>query len=338
MIWQSLGLDLFGLAHLGFSHPQALWLTLLAPAPFALSLLTRQGYPSLAAMPADAASQAMSLALKLLGAAAIGSAALGLAGLHRLGESVERLGQGAHVVLLIDRSASMNDSFAGRQRSGVEEAKAAAARRLLLAFVSGRPHDRFGVAAFSTSPMMALPLTDHLGAVKAAIGAIDRPGLAYTDVGRGLAMALGLFDDRSDIASRAVVLVSDGAAMIDRKTDAALRAAFERRRIRLYWLFLRTAGGQGIFSAPQTGQDTPQAMPERHLHKFFESLKTPYRAYEAENARAVEDAIAEIGRLETSPLRYVERIPQRDCSWLAYGAAALAAGLLAMIKLGEARL
>ena len=224
-----------------------------APRPCArslLPLLARQPYPSLAAIPNDPLSRVLSLTLKVLGAAAIVATVIGIAGLHRLGESVERLGKGAHIVLLIDRSASMNDSFAGRQPSGVEEAKAVAARRLLLAFVSGRPHDRFGVAAFSTSPMMVLPLTDRLDAVKAAVSAIDRPGLAYTDVGRGLAMALGMFDDSSEIASRAVVLVSDGAAVIDRKSEAALRAAFERKRIHLYWLFLRTAGGQGIFSAP----------------------------------------------------------------------------------------
>ena len=323
---------------LGFAHPQVLGLAVLSLIPFALPLLARQGYPSLAVIPADPLSRILSVAIKTLGAVAIMATATGLAGVHRLGESVERLGQGAHIVLLIDRSASMNDSFAGRQPSGAEEAKAAAARRLLLAFVSGRPHDRFGVAAFSTSPMMVLPLTDRLDAVKAAVRAIDRPGLAYTNVGRGLAMALGMFDDRSEIASRAVVLVSDGAAVIDRKSDAALRAAFGRERIHLYWLFLRTAGGQGIFSAPAAGEDTPQAMPERHLNTFFESLKTPYRAFEAETAKAVEDAIAEIGRLETSPLRYVERIPQRDLSQLAFGLAALSAGLLALVKLGEARL
>lgn len=323
----------------GFAHPQALWLAVLGLTPLVLPLLARQGYPSLSAIPADPASRIVSVIIKALGAAAVGGAVIGLAGPHRLGESVEKLGRGAHIVLLIDRSASMNDTFAGRQPSGGEEAKAAAARRLLLAFVSGRPHDRFGVAAFSTSPMMVLPLTDRLDAVKAAVGAIDRPGLGATNVGRGLAMALGMFDDRSEIASRAVVLVSDGAAVIDRKSDAALRAGFERQRIHLYWLFLRTAGGQGIFSAPAAaGLDTPQAMPERHLNRFFESLKVPYRAFEAETPKAVEDAIAEIGRLETSPLRYREHIPQRDLSWLAYGAAAIAAGLLAMVKLAEARL
>jgi mxaC protein len=322
----------------GLDHPQALLLAPLAVLPFVASVLERRGHPSLAAAPADLASRVLSVTVRTLGAAAIAAAIIGLGGLHRLGESVERLGQGAHIVLLIDRSASMNDSFAGRRPSGAEEAKAAAARRLLLSFIAGRPHDRIGVAAFSTSPMLALPLTDRQEAVRAAVSAIDRPGLAYTDVGRGLAMALGMLDDPSEAASRAVLLVSDGAAVIGKKAEAALRDAFARRRVHLYWLFLRTSGGQGIFSAPaMAGQDTPQAMPERHLHKFFESLRTPYRAFEAETPEAVEQAIAEIGRLESGPLRYVERVPREDLSGLAYAVAAAAVALLAAVVLTEAQ-
>lgn len=326
-------------ATLGFAHPQALWLAPLALLPFILPLLSRQGYPTLAALPPDALSDALTLALRLLGAVAIGATVIGLAGLHRLGQSVERLGQGAHIALLIDRSASMNDSFAGRQPSGAEEAKAAAARRLLMDFVASRPHDRFAVAAFSTSPLLALPLTESRDAVKAAIAAADRPGLAFTDVGRGLALALTLFDGRqADGAARAVILVSDGAAVISRQMNTALRAAFARRRTHLYWLFLRTAGGQGIFSPPTAGEDAPQAMPERRLHQFFESLKTPYRAFEVENAGALAEAIAEIGRLESHLLPYTERIPRQDLSWLAYAAAAAAAALLTLVKRLEARL
>jgi mxaC protein len=249
-------------------------------------------------------------------------------------------------VLLFDRSASMNDTFAGRPPTGEEESKSAAARRFLKTFVANREHDRFGVAAFSTAPMFVLPLSDHKDATLAAIDAIELPGLALTDVGRGLVMAQAMQEadilntqgDDSGLGTRAIVLVSDGAAVIDRKVQEKLQAAFAKRPIRLYWIFLRAEGSRGIFDLPKAGdRDTPYAMPERHLNMFFEGLKVPYQAFEVENPVAVGEAIAAIDKLERSPIRYVERIPQRDLSAYAYGASALALLLLVLAKLAETK-
>jgi mxaC protein len=134
-------------------------------------------------------------------------------------------------------------------------------------------------------------------------------------------------------ASRAILLVSDGAAVIDRKVQEKIRAAFAKRPINLYWLFLRTEGAKGISDVPAPDElDTPQALPERHLDKFFKSLKIPYRAFEAENPEAVADAIAEIGRLEKKPITYFERVPQKDLAHLAYGTALAAVLLLLAAK------
>ncbi len=304
-------------------------------------------YPSTIGIERDWLSVGVDWALRLLAACAIAALIVGIAGLHRLGLSIERLGQGANIVLLFDRSSSMDNTFAGSVPTGNEDSKSAAARRFLTQFVATREHDRFGVAAFSTAPMFVLPLTDHKDAVQAAIDAIDLPGLAYTNVAKGLAMALSMHE--SDIralhgrdeglSSRAIVLVSDGAAVIDRKVQDQLRAAFNRRPIRLYWIFLRTESARGIFDLPKKGDiDRPQAMPERHLNLFFQSLQIPYRAFEAENPQAVGEAIAAIDQLERSPIRYLERVPQEDLSAFAYGAAAVALFLLILAKLAETRL
>lgn len=152
-------------------------------------------------------------------------------------------------------------------------------------FVARRPHDRIGVAVFSTSPMAVVPLTDHQEAVQAAVAALDRPGLTYTDVGRGLLLAMSMADEAAVNASRVAVLVSDGAAVIDRQVQAALRDAVARSPVNLYWLFLRTKGSHGVFEPPPQGEeDTPQANPERRLHLFLSTLGIPYRAFEATSA------------------------------------------------------
>ena len=319
-----------------FANSYALFLLPLALIPFFLDGLRRQGYPSLSTLPADSLSSAISLALRVLGALAISGLILGISGIALREGTVERLGQGAHIVLLIDRSSSMDDTFAGRQPSGAEESKSGAAKRLLKDFVNGRSHDRFGVADFSTAPIHVAPITEHKEMVLAAIDSIDRPGLAFTDVGRGLAMALTMIEEDSVEASRAIVLVSDGAAVIGRKVQERLRMEFARRPVRLYWLYLRTEGTNGIFEEPAKGvEDTPQVLPERHLNKFFQSLKIPYRAFEAESPEAVRLAIAEIGKLEQTPIVYSERIPQFDLSRWAYAIAAAALTVLVLSKLAE---
>jgi mxaC protein len=322
----------------GVDHPLVLVLLLLALLPFVASPFVRRGIPAVTLVPADRLSSTASLALKLTGSIAIAMLVLGLAGLHRREQSIVREGTGAHVVLLLDRSSSMDNSFADRAPTGDQESKSAAAKRLLADFVARRPHDRIAVAAFSTSPMPVLPLTDHHQVVQAAIAAIDRPGLAFTDVGRGLALAFSNFADDTAEVSRAIVLVSDGAAVIDRRVQEALRNAAARTPVHLYWLFLRTRGARGIFDIPPPGEDTPQANPERHLHLFLQSLGVPYRAFEAGSPQAVEQAIADIARQETMPIRYFERTPRHDLARPAFAIAAVAVGLLLAAKLAERRL
>jgi mxaC protein len=336
------------LADLAVTYPYVLLLLPLAALPLVWPAQEAEGYPSLGAVTqTDTLSAFVDLALRLLGALAIAGLVLGLAGLHRLGQSIERLGEGANIVLLFDRSASMNDSFAGRTPTGGEESKSAAARRFLKDFVTRREHDRFGISAFSTSPMFVLPLSEHKEATLGAIDAIELPGLAYTNVGKGLAMALSLHDADmlatqgadEGVASRAIVLVSDGAAVIDRKVQQILEASFTKRPISLYWIFLRTEGSRGLFDPPPQGMpDTPAAMPERHLNLFFENLKIPYKAFEVEDPAAVGEAVAAIDKLERSPMRYEERIPQKDLSGLTYGVSAVSLLLLVLAKLSETRL
>lgn len=326
--------------NVALATPWVLLLLPLALLPLVLSANRPESYPSVDVIETDPLSSILAWILRIAGAIAIAGLLLGIGGLHRLGQTIEKTGEGAHIVLLIDRSSSMDLDFAGRPPEGGNESKSAAARRLLRDFIIERDHDLFGVAAFSTSPIHVLPMTDHKEAVLAAIDAIDRPGLAFTNVGRGLALALDIQEADPSPAARAIVFVSDGAAVIDREVQELLRKAFARRPINLYWLFLRTKGTPGIDAKPEKGQrDTPQALPERHLDIFFKSLDVKtYRAFEAESSEAVEDAIDEIGNLERQPITYIERIPQEDLTSRVLGVALAAMLVLLAARLAEVRL
>ena len=321
-------------SRLGATTPWVLWLLPLAALPLLLSAQRTTPLSAISAVPLDGLSRAIGWGLALAGALAIAGLIVALSGPYRSGETITRTGIGAQVSMLIDRSGSMNETFAGKQPSGADESKAAASRRLLGDFVGSREHDQFAVTAFSTAPMLVVPMTDRHEAVRAAIAAIDRPGLDYTNVARGLGLALDQFGAKGQV-SRVVLLVSDGAAVIDPKIQGTLRAAFAKIRPNLYWLFLRTKGSASIRDKP-AGEDTPQAAPERHLDLFFKSLGVPYRAFEAEGPEAVADAIRQIEQLERDPIPYTETRPRRDLTPWACAAALLGLLVLVVGKLLEA--
>ncbi|MBU3889496.1 VWA domain-containing protein [Methylosinus sporium] len=321
------------------ASPLALLLLPLALAPLFFSALRPSSISSVAAAPRDALSSLVAWTLRVAAMLAISACALAVAGPFREGRAIARYGEGAEISILIDRSASMNETFAGRTPAGGEESKASAAKRIMSDFVARRAHDLFGVTAFSTSPILVMPMTDHRDAVRAAIRAIDRPGLGYTNIGRGLAMALSQFPAGGEIESRVILLVSDGAAVIDPRIQDQLRADFRKIKPNLYWLFLRTQGSKGLSDKPGADElDTPQALPERHLDLFFKSLGVGYRAFEAEGPAAVAEAIGEIDRLERRPFRYAERIPRKDLTDETLLVAAFATFLLVAAKFAETSL
>lgn len=320
-----------------FDHVAPLLLAPLALVPLLRSALQPSAVPALSCAPENGLSVLVDRLLKLLGLVALVCTLIGAAGPFLPGEEVERSAEGAQIVMLIDRSGSMNETFAGRNPSGADESKAAAAKRILKGFVDGRRHDLVGVAAFSTSPMLVTPLSDHPDATKAAIDAIDHPGLDYTNIARGLAMALSMFRAGAADRSRTILLISDGAGVIDPRIQEDLRADFRKTSVNLYWLFLRTEGSRGIHDS-DAGSDTPQSAPERHLDLYFKSLGVPYRAFEAEGPAATEEALRQIDKLERRPIRYLEQLPRRDVAPAFFGAALAAASLLLLAKLAETRL
>ncbi len=334
--------------------PWALSGLILALLPLFNNGMRRSLAPWTALIPDDALSVFIVCCLRLCAMAVIVGLVLGMAGLYRTEQSRERIGHGAHIVLLLDRSSSMDNSFAGRAPNGAddgrdaggrathgavaEESKATAARRLLTDFVKQRQNDLIGVAEYSTSPLFVMPLTENKDAVTAAIAATATPALGFTHVSKGLGMAISFFEQQTVTGSRIVLLVSDGAAAIDHDSEQKLREWFKRQQVRLYWIFLRTAGSPGIFDQPEDSRDdNAGAMPELYLHKFFQGLGSPYQAYEAENPDALKQAIADINRLENLPMHYVERIPKQDLSTVCYSVAALLLLILLGVKFCEVK-
>jgi mxaC protein len=189
--------------------------------------------------------------------------------------------------------------------------KAKVARDLLAKFVAQRPDDRFALMFFSTKPLSVVSFTQHDEVVQAGITAADiGRGLANTEVGRALLAAIAEFDRRAYSGSRIILLVSDGGAYLDEPTKHRVLAGLARNRIALYWIYLRSYNSPTL---DNTDPDWANA-PEMALHTFFQSLRTPYRAYQAEAPEDLAKAVADVGRQQNFPLDFLEEVPRQDFS------------------------
>jgi mxaC protein len=322
-----------------FNHYWVLFLLPLAVLPLLLERTHSRRYSWLALLPKDALSDVVGLLLKILASLALLFILLGIAGPHTAAQKIERIGEGAQIVLTVDRSASMDDPFSGSMvgTGHAGESKSAAARRLLTEFVHQRKNDMFGMVTFSNSAMYVMPLTQSREAILAAIDAAGGPGLFQTNIGSGLSTALGMFDKAPDSGSRAILLISDGAGNLSAHAQQKIRDWMDRMHVTLYWIVLRQPGGVSIFDDASKFPEDKPIPPEIRLHEYFKTLRTEYHAYEADDPRSLAMAIEDINRKEKKPFRYQELIPGRDFTTHSFALAALMVGLLLGIKLLEIR-
>ncbi len=294
-------------------------------------------YPELALIPDDKLSVLIGAILRLSRCVVLALLVMGLSGPFLPEKEIERIGEGAQIVLLLDRSRSMDQPFGGQPFVGPlttrgSEAKGAVARRLLSQFVADRRNDKYGMLAFSTEPIQVLPLTDKTQIIRAAItaGNIGR-GLSETDVGAGILNAIRFFENQPYTGSRVVMLVSDGGARLDKTMRLHIEDMLRRHRVALYWLYIRSRYSPGII-AGSTDDDLVDTAPARVLHQYFETLQTPYRAFDAEDPNALAAAIAEVNELQSLPIRYVDVVPRKIIATWFYLAAMV---LIAMLLLAE---
>jgi mxaC protein len=334
---------------------------LLALLPLALLPLWRQPGAVMAntwlvAQPRDWPSDVLGFALRAAAVLAIAGALVGMAGPHRPEVVVERQGQGAEIVLVIDRSRSMDQSFAGARSAAptgtgpealayysnlrANEARASkgqVARQMLGEFAQRRPADRFGLVAFSNLPMRVLGFTSKPEIIQAAIqaGNVGR-GLSETNIARALQSALAYFEDRPYTGSRIVLLVSDGGDKLDVDARNRITEQARKHRVGITWIYIRSPRSPGLMR--NTVVDTPQpdseadTAPEIFLDRFFQSLQVPYRAYEADDPDSLQRAIADLDRLENLPITYLDTVPRRDLAGWAYGAALAAVAVLLLAR------
>ncbi len=320
---------------MSFSHPWLLWLLPLALLPLLFQRAHSKNYSWLDMLPADPLSDLVGLILKALAVLTLLFIVLGISAPHTNQQQVERIGVGAQIALVLDRSASMDDPFSGT--GSIPETKSAAAARLITQFVQSRQNDLMGMITFSNSAMYVLPLTENKETMVAAVRATAGNALFQTNIGSGLTSGAGLFEKVPDSGSRAVILLSDGAGRIGSDAQQKIRDWYDRLNISLYWIVLRQPGGLSIFDKTYK-PDPDKALPaEIELYEFFKTMKTPFNAYEAEDPKTLQTAIEDINRKEKKPIKYLEKIPGKDLSNLCFILAACMIALLLGVKYIEVK-
>jgi mxaC protein len=322
---------------MSFAMPWVLWLLPLAALPLVLERTHSRSYSWLEMLPRDRLSDIVNIVLKALAVLTLLFIILGVAGPHSNEQHVERIGVGAQIALVLDRSASMDDPFSGSTDGRIGETKSVAASRLITDFVKSRQNDMFGMITFSNSAMYVLPLSENREAILAAVRATGGNSLFQTNIGSGLTSAAGLFDKVPDSGSRAVILLSDGAGRIPADTQQKIRDWFERMGLSLYWIVLRQPGGISIFDTEYKPPEDQALPPEIELYEFFKTMRTPFRAYEAEDPKSLAAAMDDINRREKKPIRYTEQIPGNDFSSYCFLLAAVMVSLLLGVKYLEVR-
>lgn len=125
-----------------------------------------------------------------------------------------------------------------------------------------------------------------------------------------------------------LLLVSDGGAHLDDEIRNRIRAGLARNRIALYWIYLRSYNS-AMLDTQETRWDNA---PEIALHRFFQTLSTPYLAYQAEAPEDLAKAVAEVGRQQNLPLDFLEQVPRQDYSRYFIGVAAFSCLMLLLYR------
>lgn len=277
-------------------------------------------------VPVDRVSKLIGITLKTLASIVLASLVLALAGPHFPEKKIERIGEGAEIVLLLDRSRSMDDAFAIKGQPtmrtvGKEDSKRRVAKKYLTEFVNKRPDDRFGFVLFSSQAIDLLPLTYSKEAILATINASALgKGLSETNMAGALIKAAKMFEGQQYRGSRIVLLVSDGGQELDDDAKKLITALYKQSNLAIYWLYMRSITGMTLDQSDDENlrwKDTP----ERKLHTFFKLLELPYRAFEIESLKTFSEAIAEIDKQQYQTLIVEYTLPREQKSkpffWMA---------------------
>jgi len=292
-----------------FIHPLWLLLLPLSVLPFMVSISDNTAISSIRIFEQDGISKKITMLCRSLMSLIIFLLVVILANPWSKSTSITEIGKGAQLVFLIDRSVSMAKPFIGDD-DNKSEIKSLAARRILKDFIDQRPSDMIGIVGFSNSALYASKITINRSYTYAAIDAATGSSINQTNIGSGITSGLFMFSEIETTGSQALVLLSDGAGKISKRVKERIAEMLNEKKINLYWIIIKEPNDVSLFSGNTYLEGREPTVIK--LDNFFKSLKTEYKAYEAENPDALSSAIADIDQKEKKPIKIERDIPGKN--------------------------
>jgi Ca-activated chloride channel family protein len=230
---------------------------------------------------------------------------------ERLGEPVVIEKSARDIVLALDISGSMDEKDFTLP-DGTAQQRLAAVKEVLKTFIDQRDGDRMALIVFGTKAFVQAPFTDDLVSLD---GFLDQTvvGMAgpNTAIGDAIGLSVRLFD-ASDVPERMVILLSDGADNSSRMTPINAASIAADRGVTIQTI--------GVGDPDASGEDRVDLDALKDIAE-----RTGGAYFFADNA----DALAEVyDRIDAMAPRKVEQTsfrPTQDLTWVAAGAAVLAA-------------
>lgn len=324
------------LTMLDFDMPWVLALLPLALTP----LFTRQrdsiGLPSLVWLPDDTVGPILHKVGILTAILCLTTLITALAGPGKSETQVERIGRGAELSILMDRSASMDAAVRRHELKPGEQARPSESKNEVVTqalswLVEQRPDNRYALTLFNVSAIPVAPFSDDEALIMSGINATGfGRGPNKTNMGLALVSTIMQFDNRSYTGSRAILLVSDGGARLDDTTQQLIRDGLARNNISLYFIYIQSSENSPDLET--VGPDADDVVEEITLHQFFQQLDTDYRVYQANDRESMQEAVDQIDQQQNLPLSYLHQVPRVDHSRWFYGAALLLCLILALLS------
>ena len=286
-----------------------LFLLPLAILPFIISVSDKYIISNINIFQQDNLSKNTNLITKIIMSLVIIISILILANPWSSSTTITKVGKGAQIVFVIDRSVSMSKAFIGNNQNK-SEIKSLATRRILKSFVESRPLDMLGIVGFSNSALYGSKITKNRDYIYAAIDAATGSSVNQTNIGSGISSGLFMFSEIETTGSQALVLLSDGAGKISKRVKSEISKVLSEKKINFYWIIIKEPNDVSLFSDNTFVKGREPTVVKLDL--FFKSLNTEYKAYEAENPDALSNAIKDIDAKEKRPIKIDKDIPGKN--------------------------
>ena len=142
------------------------------------------------------------------------------------------------------------------------------------------------------------------------IDAATKSAINQTNIGSGMTAGLFMFSEIETTGSQALVLLSDGAGKISKRVKNRIAQILSEKKINLYWIIIKEPNDVSLFSGNTYLEGREPTIIK--LDKFFKSLNTEYKAYEAENPDALSSAIKDIDSKEKRPIEIKRDLPGKN--------------------------